>query len=103
MALAVQPNERLKVLKNVTVEAIEKALLDGFSQCGHRNLCLFVPALEGMNWKTRSVSSHAQAYVVLGDVLFSLLTVCHNGLIPDSLLTKASCLNLVPSIDRGVE
>ena len=89
MALVTVPNERIKVLQNVTVAALEKALTDGFMQCGHRNLSVFVPALEGMNWKT-SISSHAQAFVALVEILFSLLTVCHNGLIPDSLLTKAT-------------
>ena len=71
--------ERLKVLPGVSVHALQNALDKGFKTIGHRSLLVFLPLLEGMNWKT-AASKHAAAYVQLEPLLRPLLEVCKNGL-----------------------
>ena len=80
--------ERLKVLPGVSVHALQNALDKGFKTIGHRSLLVFLPLLEGMNWKT-AASKHAAAYVQLEPLLRPLLEVCKNGLIPDAMLLSA--------------
>lgn len=83
--------ERIKVLPAVTVSALQHALGQGFQHLGHRNLPSLVPCLEGMSFKT-SPLSHMTAFVQFEMVLFFLLSVCKNGLIPDQMLSKVSWL-----------
>ena len=80
--------ERLKVLPGVSVHALQNALDKGFKTIGHRSLLVFLPLLEGMNWKT-AASKHAAAYVQLEPLLRPLLEVCKNGLVPDAMLLSA--------------
>ena len=80
--------ERLKVLPTVSVRNLQDALKKGFQALGHRSLLVFLPLLEGMNWKT-AASKHAAAFVQLEPVLKPLLEVCRNGLLPDAMLLSA--------------
>ena len=104
--------DRLKVLSNVSVCALQDALTKGFAQAwhslyifsvdfvinfpkafsdvlqvGHRNLRSLCPFLEGMSWKT-AASRHIEAYVVMAPLLICLLS--SSGLLPDAVLQKAA-------------
>ena len=57
-------------------------------EAGHRDLSIMFTPCQKMTWKT-SASSHVQAFVINFAVLFELLRVCSNGLIPDAMLEKA--------------
>ena len=44
-----------------------------------------------MSWKT-SPSTHVDAFVIIFPILFELLRVCSNGLVPDAMLDKVGYL-----------
>ena len=46
-----------------------------------------------MTWKT-SPSTHIDAFVLIFPILFELLRVCSNGLVPDAMLDKVGYISL---------
>ena len=83
--------ERLKALPHLTVALLQEALHRGFAQIGHRNLPVLSQKMEAMTWKT-APSKHIEAFSLVEGVLFALLSICSNGLIPDAMLVAASGL-----------
>ena len=83
--------ERLKALPHLTVALLQEALHHGFAQIGHRNLPVLSQKMEAMTWKT-APSKHIEAFSLVEGVLFALLSICSNGLIPDAMLVAASGL-----------
>ncbi|CAE7318475.1 unnamed protein product [Symbiodinium sp. CCMP2592] len=74
--------------ERVTVSKLETAIEKGMENLRHRSLDRCLAGLDDMTWKT-ALATHVAQFCSLEPLLHQLLKVCHNGLLPNSLLLKA--------------
>ena len=79
---------RLRVLPDVSVARLEAGLDSAFGFMQHRSVERCVQGLESMTWKT-ALTGHLEQVVALEPIMFQLLTVCSNGLLPHKMLADA--------------